>query len=100
MNYPHKIRYGCCAVVFRDHSLEKAFEWIAEGGFKNVEIEANLSWCNHVDIHKDNPLAIKKMAANFGLTITALDCHRELVAPWEVKYDPVHDIQTAIQWAK
>lgn len=100
MSAKHNIRFGCCAVVFRDYPVQQALEWIAEGGYENVEIEANYAWCNHADIHKDDPIKYKEMVESYGLKLTALDCHRELIVPWEVKYDPVEDIQKAIRWAK
>ena len=96
----HKMRYGCCAVVFRTYPIEKALQWIAEGGFKYVELEANYEWCNHVDIHKDDPIKFSQMVRDFGLEISTLDCHRELIDPSKMHYDPVEDLILAIEWAK
>lgn len=96
----HKMRYGCCAVVFRNYPIEKALEWIAEGGFKYVELEANYEWCGHVDLHKHDPIKYRDMVEGFGLQISALDCHRELIDPSRLHYDPVEDLINAIEWAK
>ena len=96
----NNIKYGCCAVVFRTYPVQQALEWIAEGGFKNVELEANYDWCNHVDLRKDDPIKFKEMADGYGLKITALDCHRELIDAGKLTYDPVADLTLALEWAK
>jgi len=74
--------------------------WISEGGFKYIELEANLHWCNHADPKRDDPVKMREKASRFDLRISALGSHRELISDEEVNYDAVGDIQHAIRWAK
>lgn len=96
----HNMRIGCCSVVFRNNPIRNALGWIAEAGFENVEVEANYSWCNHADIHKDDPIAYKTMVNSYGLKLTSMSVARELIAPWELHYDAVEDLKLALRWAK
>ncbi len=94
------MKIGCCSVNFRQYSLDKALAWIAKAGFEYAELEANPNWCNHIDPKRDNPIKMKERVAGFGLKISALGSHRELISDVDVDYDAVGDIQNAIRWAK
>ena len=91
------MKIGCCSVDFRKYPLEKALEWIAEAGFEYVEMEANLSWCNHADPYRDDPIQFKEKVARFGFKgISGMGNHRELITDEQ----GVKDIEHAIPWAK
>jgi len=91
------MKIGCNTVDFRKYPLEKALEWIAKAGFEYVEMEANLSWCDHADPYRDDPIKFKAKIARFGFRgISALGNHRELISDEQ----GVKDIEHAIPWAK
>ncbi|RPJ00538.1 MAG: sugar phosphate isomerase/epimerase [Deltaproteobacteria bacterium] len=94
------MKIGCCSVNFRQYSLDEAMGWISEGGFEYIELEANLHWCNHADPRRDDPVKMREKAARFGLKISSVGSHRELITDEEVNYDAVADIQNAIRWAR
>lgn len=94
------MKIGCCSVNFRRYSLDEAMGWISEGGFQYIELEANLHWCDHADPRRDDPVKMKEKATRYGLTLSSLGSHRELITDEEVNYDAVADIQNAIRWAK
>ena len=88
---------GCNTVDFRKYPLEKALEWIAKAGYEYVEMEANLSWCDHADPYRDDPIKFKAKIARFGFRgISGLGNHRELISDEQ----GVKDIEHAIPWAK
>ena len=93
------MKLGCCAINFRQYPLEDALGWIAEGGFKYVELEANQRWCNHGDLDQD-PVALADKVKSYGLTLSALSCARQMIDCSEVDYDPVADLSKALRWAK
>lgn len=91
------MKIGCNTVDFRKYPLKKALEWIAEAGYEYVEIEANLSWCDHADPSRDDPIQLKEKVARFGFKgISGLGSHRELITDEQ----GVKDIEHAISWAK
>lgn len=94
------MKIGCCSVNFRQYSLDEAMRWISEAGFEYIELEANLHWCNHADPKRDDPVKMKEKASRFGLKISSLGSHRELITDEEMNYDAVGDIRNAIRWAK
>lgn len=94
------MKIGCCSVNFRQYSLDRVLEWISEAGFEYVELEANLNWCNHANPKRDDPIKMKERVAGFGLKISAVGSHRELISDAGVDYNAVGDIQNAIRWAK
>ena len=88
---------GCNTVDFRKYPLEKALGWIAKAGYEYVEVEANLSWCDHADPYRDDPIKFKAKIARFGFRgISGLGNHRELISDEQ----GVKDIEHAIPWAK
>jgi sugar phosphate isomerase/epimerase len=91
------MKIGCNTVDFRKYPLEKALEWIAKAGYEYVEIEANLSWCDHADPYRDDPVQFKEKIARFGFKgISGLGNHRELISDEQ----GAKDIEHAIPWAK
>ena len=95
------MKLGCCAVNFRQYPLDDALGWIAESGFKYVELEANRRWCNHADLDSD-PISIRDKVKSYGLTLSALSCARQMIdnKDIEVEYDAVADLSKALRWAK
>jgi len=91
------MKIGCNTVDFRKYPFEKALEWISNAGYEYVEIEANLSWCDHADPYRDDPIRFKEKVARFGFKgISALGNHRELISDEQ----GAKDIEHAIPWAK
>jgi sugar phosphate isomerase/epimerase len=73
------MKLGCNTVAFRRNSLEFALERIARAGYRFVEVEANLSWCDHVRPPEHDPVKFRDTVAGFGLSLTCLGSHRELL---------------------
>ena len=91
------MKIGCNTVDFRKHPLEKALQWIAEAGYEYVEVEANMSWCDHADPYRDDPIEFKKKIASFGFKgISGLGSHRELITDEQ----GAKDLEHALPWAK
>ena len=88
---------GCNTVDFRKHPFEKALQWIAEAGYEYVEVEANMSWCDHADPYRDDPIKFKEKIASFGFKgISGLGSHRELITDDQ----GAKDLEYSIPWAK
>ncbi len=91
------MKIGCNTVDFRTYPFEKALEWIAEAGYEYVEVEANLSWCDHADPYRDDPIRFRETVARFGFKgVSGLGSHRELITDEQ----GVKDLEHAIPWAK
>jgi sugar phosphate isomerase/epimerase len=91
------MKIGCNTVDFRKHPFEKALQWIAEAGYEYVEVEANMSWCDHADPYRDDPIKFKEKVASFGFKgISGLGSHRELITDDQ----GAKDLEYAIPWAK
>ncbi len=91
------MKIGCNTVDFRKHPLEKALQWIADAGYDYVEVEANLSWCDHADPYRDDPINFKKTIASFGFKgVSGLGSHRELITDDQ----GAKDLEHAIPWAR
>ena len=91
------MKVGCNTVDFRKHPLEKALQWIAEAGYEYVEVEANMSWCDHADPYRDDPIDFRKKIASFGFKgISGLGSHRELITDEQ----GAKDLEHALPWAK
>jgi len=91
------MKIGCNTVAFRRYSLDFALEMIASAGYSYVEVEANLSWCPHVDPWQDDPLKFKAKLKDYGfLGISAIGSHRELLT----SKDAVKDIARALEWSR
>jgi sugar phosphate isomerase/epimerase len=91
------MKIGCNTVDFRKHPFEKALRWISEAGYEYVEVEANLSWCDHADPYRDDPVKFRETVAKFGFKgISGLGSHRELITDEQ----GVKDVEHAIPWCK
>jgi sugar phosphate isomerase/epimerase len=91
------MKIGCNTVDFRKHPLEKALQWIAEAGYEYVEVEANMSWCDHADPYRDDPIQFKEKIASLGFKgISGLGSHRELITDDQ----GAKDLEHALPWAK
>lgn len=91
------MKIGCNTVDFRKHPFEKALQWIAEAGYEYVEVEANMSWCDHADPYRDDPIEFKKKIASFGFKgVSGLGSHRELISDDQ----GAKDLEHAIPWAR
>jgi len=91
------MKIGCNTVDFRKHPFEKALRWIADAGYEYVEVEANLSWCDHADPYRDDPIKFREKVAGFGFKgISGLGSHRELITDEQ----GVKDLEHAIPWCK
>ena len=91
------MKIGCNTVDFRKHPFEKALQWIAEAGYEYVEVEANLSWCDHADPNRDDPIKFKEKIASYGFKgISGLGSHRELITDDQ----GARDLEHAIPWSK
>jgi L-ribulose-5-phosphate 3-epimerase len=89
------MKIGCNSVAFRKSTLEFALEKIAAAGYEYVEVEANLSWCPHVDPWKTDPIEFKDMVKKFGFKgVSAIGSHRELIT----QQQGVMDIEQALKW--
>lgn len=91
------MKIGCNTIDFRKHPFEKALQWIAEAQYEYVEVEANMSWCDHADPYRDDPIQFKKKIASFGFKgVSGLGNHRELITDDQ----GVKDLEHAIPWAR
>ncbi len=87
---------GCNTVAFRKYDLDLALDKIASAGYEYVEIEANLSWCPHVDLWEDDPVKFKDKIRGFGFKgVSAIGSHRELLTSEQ----GVKDIERGLIWA-
>ncbi|HUT53402.1 MAG TPA: TIM barrel protein [bacterium] len=87
---------GCNTVAFRKYSLDFALERIARGGYKYVEVEANLSWCDHTRTDQDDPVKFREKVLGSGLTdITCIGSHRELISEATAEEDLKHSLEFA-----
>jgi sugar phosphate isomerase/epimerase len=91
------MKIGCNTVDFRKYPFEKALQWIAEAGYEYVEVEANMSWCDHADPYRDDPIKFKETVDKFGFKgLSGLGSHRELITDDQ----GAKDLEHAIPWAK
>jgi sugar phosphate isomerase/epimerase len=91
------MKIACNTVAFRKYPLEYALEKIAAAGYEFVEVEANLSWCPHVDPWVDDPLKFRAKIESFGFKgVSAIGSHRELIT----QEQGVKDLIRAIEWCK
>lgn len=88
---------GCNTVEFRHLSLDESLERIRRAGYEYVEVEANLSWCNHADPHNQDPVKFRQKVLGYGFKgISAIGDHRELLQ------DPqaLTDLEAALKWCR
>lgn len=91
------MKIGCNTVDFRNYPFEKALQWISEAGYEYVEVEANLSWCDHADPYRDDPVKFRETVQKFGFQgISGLGSHRELITDDQ----GAKDLEQAIPWSK
>jgi len=75
------MKIGCNTVAFRKYDLDFALERINKAGYKYVEVEANLSWCDHVRTDQHDPIKFRDQVKRHGLTaISCIGSHRELIS--------------------
>lgn len=90
------MKIGCNTVAFRKHGLQFALERIARAGYKYVEVEANLSWCDHVRTDRDDPVKFREKVIDAGLKdITCIGSHRELISEPSAEDDLAHSLRFA-----
>lgn len=90
------MRIGCNTVAFRKFDLDFALDRIAQAGYTCVEVEANLSWCDHVRTDKDDPIKFHARVLNAGLSeISCIGSHRELISEKTAEEDLRHSLEFA-----
>ncbi|MFH1538460.1 MAG: sugar phosphate isomerase/epimerase family protein [bacterium] len=90
------MKIGCNTVAFRKSGLDFALERIVRAGYKVVEVEANLSWCDHVRTDKDDPVKFRERVLGAGLAeISCIGSHRELVSEPTAEEDIRHSLEFA-----
>jgi len=90
------MRIGCNTVAFRKYDLGFALERIARAGYTCVEVEANLSWCDHVRTGEDDPVKFRDKVLGAGLTdISCIGSHRELISEETAEEDLRHSLEFA-----
>jgi sugar phosphate isomerase/epimerase len=90
------MRIGCNTVAFRKYSLDFALERIVRAGYKYVEVEANMSWCDHVRTDKDDPEKFRELVHGSGLIdISCIGSHRELLTEPTAEEDIRHSLEFA-----
>jgi sugar phosphate isomerase/epimerase len=87
------MKVGCNTVAFRNNSLEFALERIVKAGYRYVEVEANLSWCDHVRTDEHDPIKFRDTLKGFGLTPTCVGSHRELISEPTAEDDLRHSLE-------
>lgn len=67
------VKKGCGTVVFREYDIDRTLEAIRKAGYEYFETQATNPWCNHVVIHRDDPVQFAQKAKAHGfLGITSL----------------------------
>jgi sugar phosphate isomerase/epimerase len=90
------MKIGCNTVAFRKRNLDFALERIAHAGYKFVEVEANLSWCDHTRTDKDDPVKFREKALSAGfIGISCIGSHRELISEKTAEEDLRHSLEFA-----
>lgn len=88
------MKLGCNTVAFRKSGLDFALERIAKAGYKYVEVEANMSWCDHVRTDKDDPVKFRDKIKSFGFKgCSCIGSHRELITEPTAEDDLVHSLE-------
>jgi len=74
------MRIGCNTVAFRKYDLDFALDRIVRAGYRYVEVEANMSWCDHIRTDRDDPTEFRDKVLAAGLSgISCIGSHRELL---------------------
>ncbi len=88
------MKIGCNTVAFRKSSLEFALERIGKAGYKYIEVEANMSWCDHIRTDKDDPIKFRDKINKFGFSgVTCIGSHRELITEPSAEEDLKHSLE-------
>lgn len=91
------MKIGCNTVAFRKYGLDFALERIARAGYKYVEVEANLSWCDHVRTAADDPAAFMRRVRGAGFAgVSCIGSHRELLTEPTAEEDLRHSLAFAV----
>ena len=90
------MKIGCNTVAFRKYGLDFAVDRIARAGYTCVEVEGNLSWCDHVRTDQDDPVKFREQILAAGLTdISCIGSHRELITEATAEEDLRHSLEFA-----
>jgi sugar phosphate isomerase/epimerase len=90
------MKIGCNTVAFRKYNLDFALERIVRAGYKYVEVEANMSWCDHVRTATGDPDGFRKKVLGAGIAgISCIGSHRELLTEPTAEEDLRHSIEFA-----
>ena len=90
------MKIGCNTVAFRKSSLEFALGRIVKAGYKYVEVEANMSWCDHARTDQDDPVKFREKILAAGLAdVTCIGSHRELISEASAEEDIKHSLEFA-----
>jgi sugar phosphate isomerase/epimerase len=90
------MKIGCNTVAFRKYDLGFALERIVRAGYTCVEVEANLSWCDHVRTDEHDPVKFREKVLGAGLTeISCIGSHRELISEKTAEEDLRHSLEFA-----
>lgn len=90
------MKVGCNTVAFRKYGLDFALERIIRAGYKYVEVEGNLSWCDHVRTDKDDPTKFREQIKRAGfIGISCIGSHRELISEETAEEDLRHSLEFA-----
>jgi L-ribulose-5-phosphate 3-epimerase len=90
------MKIGCNTVAFRKYKLDFALERIAKAGYKYVEVEGNLSWCDHVRTDREDPVTFREKVRAAGFVgISCIGSHRELITEPTAEEDLQHSLEFA-----
>lgn len=88
------MKIGCNTVAFRKSSLDFALERIARAGYKYLEVEANMSWCDHVRTNEHDPVKFRDKVKGFGFDgVSCIGSHRELISESTAEEDIRHSLE-------
>jgi len=88
------MKVGCNTVAFRKSSLDFALERIGKAGYKYVEVEANMSWCDHIRTNQDDPIKFRDKVKGFGFKgISCIGSHRELITEPTAEEDLTNSLE-------
>lgn len=60
------MKIGCGTVLFRTFELERSLAAIRQIGYEYFETQAVGPWCPHVNVEKDDPLALVRLKEKYG----------------------------------
>lgn len=90
------MKLGCNTVAFRKYSLDVALERIARAAYQYVEVEANLSWCDHARTDQHDPIQFRDQVKGHGFSaISCIGSHRELISEPSAEEDLRHSLEFA-----